>query len=383
MSLFDRLFRLRTTDARRPTEDFLTEIVAAVLTEHPELFWAWASPAWEPYDPAQDRVWAETQTTRTALSNCDHGSDSRLDLVVRRIREAALVSVAYVESKVASGEGYEQLQRYTDHLAREPADERLLVYATRDTDDKDTPSPHPSLGVHVLPFIPLRWSGFDRALRNHRPQVVQRGMSTFLLDQTRAFLRSHGMSDLSQLTPFDLVNLSQAGETMRKMRAALEPLCHVGSTLHQLTAINRNKLSVNWNQLAQHNRIVIAETTSSRLFGRDDQPPLRSTIIVGFWSVEDRFEARISVEMWGGEPMHRQELEALFKHWEDTSSEWKQGNHGTDWHNLTARQPLEPLIGKAFGAELLPWFTERLKELRSPTPPVRRAETPSQASLNS
>ena len=162
MSLYARLLAL--TGGNIPTEDALTEIVAHLFRrdllariesgkaadDALVVRWLRAIGALEPGGPPARRVRVETQRSFSALPSKSprlaHSTNSRPDLVLTLYRgsvqnpeQAPIQEVVFVESKVGSGEGHEQLRRYAEHLdaAFPEAARRTLVYLTHYPDRKE------------------------------------------------------------------------------------------------------------------------------------------------------------------------------------------------------------------------------------------------------
>src|SRR4051794_6253571 len=134
MSLFGRLLGLHSTP--RPVEDFFTEVVAGLFTTAPTLCATWFEDLGL-VEPARDHEHGVLVRTQQRLNPLhDHVTGSRPDLVIELSSGTdAGRDVVFLESKIGSGEGAEQLKRYSDLLSTvEGARSRTLVYITRDYD---------------------------------------------------------------------------------------------------------------------------------------------------------------------------------------------------------------------------------------------------------
>lgn len=141
--LYSRLFRLRQTEGKSPTEDFLTEAFAYSLESNPALCRAFVHrlTGWD------DSVTYVVKTQQTYERQKDHEQDSRPDMVLSDPSGARMI---VIENKVDSGLQPQQLERYADHLKELGAREKALVYLTKHYD------PQPER-INGIPLIQLRW----------------------------------------------------------------------------------------------------------------------------------------------------------------------------------------------------------------------------------
>lgn len=142
-SLYSRLFRLRQTEGKSPTEDFLTEAFAYLLETNPTLCQALVHQL-----TGWDRSYSYVvRTQQTYERQQDHERDSRPDMV---LSDPSGARVMFIENKVDSGLQPQQLERYADHLKQLGACETALVYLTKHYD------PQPAR-INGVPLIQLRW----------------------------------------------------------------------------------------------------------------------------------------------------------------------------------------------------------------------------------
>jgi hypothetical protein len=151
VSLLSRLLHFQGSIVR--LEDFFTEIFAHLLSTYPDLCVAWLSESGAlPTDNKYSHVNVTTQTSFDALE--DHRYSSRPDVVIELSESvsseivsdqdpdevpAPLTDVVFIESKVGSREGEDQLKRYAEQLVAIPhARRRKLVYVTRNYDPRTT-----------------------------------------------------------------------------------------------------------------------------------------------------------------------------------------------------------------------------------------------------
>ena len=127
MSLFKQLQRLYRPD-RFLLEDFHTEIVARVLCNSHRLTLDWLIGIGATALSKIDNMVIQTQEEFAALPG--HFTASRPDITIR-LTAAGQREMIFVESKVPSVQGEDQLQRYAEHLENitknEAADRTALV----------------------------------------------------------------------------------------------------------------------------------------------------------------------------------------------------------------------------------------------------------------
>lgn len=202
MSLFSRLLRLHV--GRVPTEDFLTEVARAALQHDLSFARDWL----QHLGIAVGReaiIAVKTQVTTTRLSI--HQTGARGDLVLE-ITDGGITDVVFVESKVNSGEGYEQLKRYAEILAdRKNIRRRHLIYLTALHDPKADPA------VPTVAFVIARWHEFYRLLSRTKPNPLTREILQFMATQ--------GLSQGDRFSPADIVALRHVGRIANLMEAIL------------------------------------------------------------------------------------------------------------------------------------------------------------------
>lgn len=254
--LFSKLLSFASAE-RGCTEDFFTEVVAAVLRHHPAVLWRWLGL--EPsYDSATDHISVETQARRKKLREDD--SDSIIDLVVYRTHSSRS-SVIYLESKVDSGEGHEQLRRYAEQLDKEDADAHLLVYVTR---DYVSPKSVHEGACH------MRWHSFYHALAGYDECP--------LVTETKRLMEHLRMDQSTIFTPQDLFVANESPNTFTKMAEVLDRVERSGD--FRYLSVRSNTMGASPSQLFQYRRYVLKVKTSSSLWAEAETEGL--DLYVGF-----------------------------------------------------------------------------------------------------
>ncbi|MDQ3863514.1 MAG: DUF4268 domain-containing protein [Actinomycetota bacterium] len=166
--MLSRLLRFHGGTVR--LEDFFSEIVAHLLSTYPELCLSWLNqygvlPTHEKYS----HINITTQRPFDALEAHQHAS--RPDVVIELSEgfsaEAAHdqhsgevpvppTDVVFIESKVGSREGEDQLKRHAEQLSAIPdIRHRRLVYITRDYDPKDEIGQMLDYAANAVAYWPL------------------------------------------------------------------------------------------------------------------------------------------------------------------------------------------------------------------------------------
>ena len=220
MSIYARLLALSDRHVR--TEDVLTEVVAHLLRRDADL-----RPIGEPLvvrwlrdlGVAQAVVSVEIDTQRAYPALATGEASNRPDLVIEIERADGSAEVVFVESKVDSGEGTDQLNRYARTLAASHASAatRLLVYLTRDPDPKEGEAV--LAGAAAVQFRSSRW--------HHVYDVIHAAYDTAppplvsLYDDTLSFLRHLDMDHDARFTPADALALARIPRTLRFLDSTL------------------------------------------------------------------------------------------------------------------------------------------------------------------
>jgi hypothetical protein len=209
MSLFRALLRLAPSGAVS-LEDFHTEIAAHVMGSLRDntLHWLREIRATSMTDP--DDFIVTTQEELSALQL--HESGSRPDIAIRLAKNSER-ELIYIESKIGSAEGYQQLARYLDHLEKRPEKRKALVFITRSYEPKEI---QPRVGVT---FVQARWSDFYRTFSRINPQPE-------LLTELLKFMKEHNMSQSNKFTTIDLLAIRNFRDAQNLMDATMWESIH-------------------------------------------------------------------------------------------------------------------------------------------------------------
>lgn len=265
MSLLSRLLRFHGGTLR--LEDFFSEIFAYLLSAYPDLCLAWLNQTGVlPNNEDYGRISVTTQRPFGALEG--HQYASRPDVVIElsedipaeegddeRLEEAHVTptDVVFIESKVGSREGQDQLKRYAEHLSAIPdIRHRKLVYITRDYDPKDEIAGGLRGSDASVEFVPLRWHGFYRTLEDYRSKSLP---NSDLIQEVLLFMKQNGMSQTNRLSAADVVALSGMSRMLAFMRETLSG--EVDARLREVSGTKVQGGSSPLRQLADHDRYFL------------------------------------------------------------------------------------------------------------------------------
>ena len=267
MSLLSRLLRFHGGTAR--LEDFFTEIFAHLLSTYPDLCLAWLNqsgilPANEKYS----HINVTTQRPFDALEA--HQYASRPDVVIelsegisaeaahdQRSDEVPVppTDVVFIESKVGSREGEDQLRRHAEQLSAIPnIRHRRLVYITRDYDPKDEDEKVGGRRGSDAPvrFVTLRWYEFYRTLEEYRSTSLP---GSDLIQEVLLFMKQNGMSQTNRLSAADVVALTGMTRMLAFMRETLSG--EVEARLREVSGTTLARRNETLKQLAEQDHYFL------------------------------------------------------------------------------------------------------------------------------
>lgn len=236
MNTYSRLLRLyRTNMAKTPMEDFVTEILVAILENNPEIGRAFAN---EILLLEGDTFFYSTQVCFKSPDPLH--PDCRVDIVVRSEN-----MICFLENKVESGTGYIQLERYSSVLREYYGDHQTkLAYCTKYFDKKD---------IQEHSFKQFRWANIYKFLK------IWKDIHT--IQEFLDFLKEHDMSDDLDFNLNDLMALRGINPVLKKMELYLEKVRPVFGRYFDKAKI---KEPTNLKQLKEHSRFIFY---ASAIFG--------------------------------------------------------------------------------------------------------------------
>jgi len=199
LNTYSRLLRLyKTNMAKTPMEDFVTEILVAILDNNEPIGLAFA----------KDILRLEGESFSYTTQDCFKSPnplhpDCRVDIVVR-----SEGMICFLENKVESDTGYIQIERYASVLSENYADHRTkLAYCTKYFDTKE---------INGHDFHQFRWANIYKFLNQWQ--------EIHTIKEFLDFLKEHDMSDELDFDLNDLMALRGLHPVVKKMDLYLEKL---------------------------------------------------------------------------------------------------------------------------------------------------------------
>lgn len=236
MNTYSRLLRLyKTNMTKTPMEDFVTEILVAILDNNREIGRAFAN----------DLLLIEGESFSYKTQVCFKSPnplhpDCRVDIVVRSENV-----VCFLENKVESGTGYIQLERYSSVLKEYYGEHKTkLAYCTKYFDKKN---------IQEHDFHQFRWANIFKFLQTWK--------AIHTIQEFLDFLKEHNMSDDLDFNLNDLIALKGINPVLKKMELYLEKIQPVFGRY-----FNKGKIKepTNLKQLKEHSRFIFY---ASAIFG--------------------------------------------------------------------------------------------------------------------
>lgn len=191
-------------------EDYLTEIFAEVL-QREDIFRDFLITG-VGLELNGAIVIKEVTTQKTYSKQDNHATDSRPDIMIR-FTAGKTSHVLFIENKLDSMEGDQQLRRYADHLKSYESDGCLthLIYITKGHDPKDKNTIINS-GTRAT-FYQLRWFQVYKGLEKHRSELVN-----ILLE----FMEELQLNDSRRFIPQDIYAIQNIERIIRMMDSCLD-----------------------------------------------------------------------------------------------------------------------------------------------------------------
>lgn len=210
MGLFSRLLNFKTENI--PLEDFFTEIVAALFSSEKKLLYSWLKYINVFEIEANLNVDVSTQQSFDALKH--HGKSSRPDIVIELVGDG-FQDLIFIESKIGSSEGEDQLQRYAEILAVMPNyRHKALIYITRDFEPKGESDVLKNVTQQSIKFKQLRWHQFYQFLSAQK--------ETTLVQEICSFMREKNMGYNTQFSDTDIMALPNFPKVLKLMDVIIQ-----------------------------------------------------------------------------------------------------------------------------------------------------------------
>jgi hypothetical protein len=228
LNTYSRLLGLyKTNMTKTPMEDFVTEILVAILENNSEIGYAFAT---QMLKLNGDSFFYRTQDHFTCPDPLH--SDCRIDIVVR-----SEGLICFLENKVEADTGYIQFERYASVLRANYSDHRTkLAYCTKYFDTKE---------IEEHDFHQFRWANVYKFL--------QQWNSIHTIQEFLEFLKEHNMSDELDFDLNDLIALRGINPVIRNMDLYLEKLQPVFGKYFDLGNLKQQS---GIKQLKEHSRFI-------------------------------------------------------------------------------------------------------------------------------
>lgn len=241
MALFKRLLQLHQNHI--PLEDFLTEIVAYLFEAYPLILEEWLSTIGVLPCGSYSVDYVATQQKHSPLEH--HLTGSRPDLQIGLSNDSEKVLI-FIESKVDSHEGYNQLQRYAEILnSFHSIQHKFLVYITRDFDPKNLEAIL-SKSDNSVKFKQTRWYNFYQFLRSQSQNL--------LINEICKLLEEYNMALNQQFSPVDVLSLVSFPKAIRLMEETIWGKVYL--KFKEIVGGNKHS-SNNLKDLERHERYII------------------------------------------------------------------------------------------------------------------------------
>lgn len=343
-NVFSRLFRVLNNSNGQPHEDFLTEVFAELLCDQETMLDFLGKELKIPIQNV-DHSSITTQVTFPALPH--HQMDSRPDMVIR-FYEGQKLYVVFIESKLGSSEGIDQLSRYADHLGvlTQQGAEGYLVYLTQYSDEKDASL---VLANHKdIVFRQMRWFQIYQWIKQLKSK---NNYTSKVLD----YMEEIGLKDNRQFTPVDVYAIQNMNRLQRMMDECMDSVVDVVMTKHFGKALQPNNRHT---QLKYMKRYVKASEQEDRA----------TEVVVGFYLTDDDYPSvSVVYEFCEGRCSNFPDVVAAMHNFISTHKDWETfelNNDSAEWKGISCKRRLVDFLHyEDHINEIQKFFLEKLNEL--------------------
>ncbi|WP_215610824.1 PD-(D/E)XK nuclease family protein [Leptothoe spongobia] len=290
MGLFSRLLNFQTGSI--PLEDFFTEIVAFWFESNPNFLHAWLQHV-HALDEKDIYSHVDTQKSFPALEH--HTKDSRPDMVIELVGDTCQ-DIVFLESKIGSSEGGNQLQRYAEILANLSGyRHKTLIYITRDFEPKDKSVIFQDVSQHQIKFKQLRWYQFYQFLSLYKETTLTREICSFM--------EENEMGHSSQFSDTDIQALANFPQALKLMDVTMRG--KVTQRFEEVTGQKQTRNNALKQLLDYGNYNIVAGMPTGKWF-----------CCLGFLLQSTHIAAPLTVALWlGAEPKsaHKFEIVAMMQ----------------------------------------------------------------------
>jgi hypothetical protein len=310
-----------------PLEDFFTEIFTYLLKSNPSLMDDWIKE-FKISSIKPNNVYISTQESFDALNY--HFSGSRPDIFIE-LSDDNKKDLIFVECKIGSCEGHNQLKRYAEHLDNiEYINRGILIYITKDYDKKNGLAIFESCNnKNKLKFIQFRWYEIYQFLKSHD------GFSeNVLVKDILRFMEEYDLSGDNRFTSVDILALTNFPRVRKMMDETM-----YGEVSDKFTEIAGGISSPSFclTQIKNHNRYTYIQNQNDNVF----------EIVLGYWINDSKMTdfPKVGIKL-GVSPnaTHRKEIIAAMRDIVKSNPDEWNGYHLNESKNWAG-------IGKELGIE--------------------------------
>lgn len=198
-SLFLKLFRYRERVNRTPVEDFMTELLAYILSNHYNVLVSFLREL-NIIGPDSDisDVYINTQyIIREGIES--YGS--RPDTIMKFRDKKQNQYLILIENKIDSQEGVGQLSKYISYLERQDRERtaKVLIYLTKNYENKKYINEILKLGDKGVKFIEIQWWQMYQVLKVYEEIEIIRETLKFMKERGLSMSRIFSTMDIDVL----------------------------------------------------------------------------------------------------------------------------------------------------------------------------------------
>lgn len=348
-SLFKKLLQLKNRDSdRTPLEDFFTEILAFLLKTRTNILVDLLNQFSISSIKQPDFICLSTQESFDALAN--HAHASRPDVLIE-VASGDQRDIVFIESKIGSTEGWEQLRRYAEHLNHlQNINNGILLFITRDYEPKNQDEILERCDRTKVKFLQLRWHEIYRFLTKYQED--------FLLKEIKSFMEIHNMSQSGQFNAVDILALTNFSNAKRVMD---ETLLGEVAEKFRATCGFASQIGTALTEFKQHNRYIINSDRGGAIW-----------VGLGYWvdpSITTNCpEVGVLIETVPNSTDREQILKAMLEIVQSSSEKWRGTNltQTKSWSSITQMKPLHTFMsGEDHVASVKTYFKEMLADVSS------------------
>ena len=240
-SIFNNLLRLKSNSNIIPLEDFFTEIFAYLLKSSDALLCDWLNH-FSISHIEYDNSFVSTQESFDALD--EHLTGSKPDVLIE-LSNKNRKQLIFIECKIDSVEGNDQLRRYAEQLDDiKNIDLSVLIYITRDYEKKEEKIIFNNCrNVNKLKFRQLRWYENYQFLKSNHQNVMIKEALKFMEENNMSLNNKFSNIDILALTNFPkvrkIMDETMFGDVSNKFETIVQGITQPSTCMTQFRNHNR------------------------------------------------------------------------------------------------------------------------------------------------